>query len=161
MEKLLEVKDLHTSFFTPAGEVKAVNGVSFSLEKGKVLGIVGESGSGKSVTAYSILQILANPGKIVGGSILLEGEELENILTLTDENGNETEFEYLDSVDYQGKEYIVLIPNDEDATEIVILEVQPVDEELENYIAVEDEAILEAVYAIFKDRFKDILEFGD
>ena len=93
--------------------------------------------------------------------ILLEGEELENILTLTDENGNETEFEYLDSVDYQGKEYIVLIPNDEDATEIVILEVQPVDEELENYIAVEDEAILEAVYAIFKDRFKDIMNFGD
>ena len=76
MEKLLEVKNLHTSFFTPAGEVKAVNGVSFSLEKGKVLGIVGESGSGKSVTAYSILQILANPGKIVDGSILLEGEEL-------------------------------------------------------------------------------------
>ena len=93
--------------------------------------------------------------------ILLDGEELENILTLTDENGNETEFEYLDSVDYQGKEYIVLIPNDEDATEIVILEVQPVDEELENYIAVEDEAILEAVYAIFKDRFKDIMNFGD
>ena len=93
--------------------------------------------------------------------IMLEGEELENILTLTDEDGNETEFEYLDSVDYQGKEYIVLIPNDEDATEIVILEVQPVDEELENYIAVEDEAILEAVYAIFKDRFKDIMNFGD
>ena len=76
MEKLLEVKDLHTSFFTPAGEVKAVNGVSFSLEKGKVLGIVGESGSGKSVTAYSILQILANPGKIVSGSVKLHGEEL-------------------------------------------------------------------------------------
>ena len=93
--------------------------------------------------------------------ILLEEEALENILTLTDENGVEAEFEYLDSVDYQGKEYIVLIPNDEDATEIVILEVQPVDEELENYIAVEDEAILEAVYAIFKDRFKDIMNFGD
>ncbi len=76
MEKLLEVKDLHTSFFTPAGEVKAVNGISFSLEKGKVLGIVGESGSGKSVTAYSILQILANPGKIVSGSVKLHGEEL-------------------------------------------------------------------------------------
>ena len=76
MEMFLEVKDLHTSFFTPAGEVKAVNGVSFSLEKGKVLGIVGESGSGKSVTAYSILQILANPGKIVSGSVKLHGEEL-------------------------------------------------------------------------------------
>ena len=93
--------------------------------------------------------------------ILLEGEELENILVLTDENGNDVEFEYLDSIEYQGKEYIVLIPNDEEACEVVILEVQPVDEELENYIAVEDEAILEAVYAIFKDRFKDIMNFGD
>ncbi len=73
---LLEVKDLHTSFFTDAGEVRAVNGVSFNLERGKVLGIVGESGSGKSVTAYSIMQILANTGKIVSGSIKLDGQEL-------------------------------------------------------------------------------------
>ena len=73
---MLEVKDLHTSFFTPSGEVKAVNGLSFSLDEGKVLGIVGESGSGKSVTAYSILQILTSPGRIVSGSIKLHGEEL-------------------------------------------------------------------------------------
>jgi oligopeptide transport system ATP-binding protein len=73
---LLEVNNLHTSFFTDAGEVKAVNGVSFFLERGKVLGIVGESGSGKSVTAYSIMQILASTGKIVEGSIKLDGEEL-------------------------------------------------------------------------------------
>ena len=73
---LLEVKDLHTSFFTDAGEVKAVNGVSFELERGKVLGIVGESGSGKSVTAYSVMQILAGTGKIVSGSIRLDGQEL-------------------------------------------------------------------------------------
>ena len=76
---LLEVKDLHTSFFTPAGEVKAVNGVSFNLERGKVLGIVGESGSGKSVTAYSIIQILEKTGKIVSGSIKLDGQELVGI----------------------------------------------------------------------------------
>ena len=75
---LLEVNDLHTSFFTDAGEVKAVNGVSFTLDSGKVLGIVGESGSGKSVTAYSIMQILAPTGKIVGGSIKLAGQELVN-----------------------------------------------------------------------------------
>ena len=75
---LLEVKDLHTSFFTDAGEVKAVNGVSFNLDHGKVLGIVGESGSGKSVTAYSIMQILASTGKIVSGSIKLDGQELVN-----------------------------------------------------------------------------------
>ena len=75
---LLKVRDLRTSFFTDAGEVKAVNGVSFNLDHGKVLGIVGESGSGKSVTAYSIMQILASTGKIVGGSIQLDGQELVN-----------------------------------------------------------------------------------
>ncbi|MBO4900479.1 MAG: ABC transporter ATP-binding protein [Lachnospiraceae bacterium] len=73
---LLEVRDLHTSFFTDAGEVRAVNGVSFNLDHGKVLGIVGESGSGKSVTAYSIMQILASTGKIVSGSIKFDGIEL-------------------------------------------------------------------------------------
>ncbi len=73
---MLEVKDLHTSFFTDAGEVKAVNGISFTLDEGKVLGIVGESGSGKSVTAYSIMQILAGSGKIVSGSIKFKGQEL-------------------------------------------------------------------------------------
>ncbi len=73
---LLEVNSLKTSFLVRTGEVKAVDGVSFTLEKGKVLGIVGESGSGKSVTAYSILQILSHPGKIIGGSIKLNDEEL-------------------------------------------------------------------------------------
>ena len=73
---LLEVKNLKTSFFTDAGEVKAVNDVSFTLDRGKVLGIVGESGSGKSVTAYSIMQILAATGKIKSGSICLDGQEL-------------------------------------------------------------------------------------
>ena len=73
---LLEVRDLHTSFFTDAGEVRAVNGISFNLDRGKVLGIVGESGSGKSVTAYSIMQILASTGKIVSGSIKYDGQEL-------------------------------------------------------------------------------------
>ena len=73
---LLEVTDLHTSFFTDAGEVKAVDGVSFRLDRGKVLGIVGESGSGKSVTAYSVMQILAPTGKIVSGSVKLDGKEL-------------------------------------------------------------------------------------
>lgn len=73
---LLEVKDLCTSFFTDAGVVPAVNGLSFTLDRGQVLGIVGESGSGKSVTAYSIMQILASTGKIVSGSIKLDGQEL-------------------------------------------------------------------------------------
>ena len=73
---LLEVKNLQTSFFIDAGEVRAVNDVSFTLDRGKVLGIVGESGSGKSVTAYSIMQILAGTGRIVSGSILFDGQEL-------------------------------------------------------------------------------------
>ena len=73
---LLEVRDLRTSFITRGGEVKAVDGVSFDLERGQVLGIVGESGSGKSVTAYSVLQILTPPGEIVGGSVKFDGQEL-------------------------------------------------------------------------------------
>ena len=75
-EKLLSVQDLHTSFFTDAGEVQAVNGVSFDLDRGEILGIVGESGSGKSVTAYSIMRILADAGKIVDGKILYKGQDL-------------------------------------------------------------------------------------
>lgn len=76
---LLEVRNLHTSFKTDAGIVRAVNGVSFNLERGKVLGIVGESGSGKSVTAYSIMQILAPTATISDdSSIKLDGQELVN-----------------------------------------------------------------------------------
>ena len=71
------------------------------------------------------------------------------------------EFEYLDCIAYQGKEYLVLIPNEEDADELVILEVEPVDEETENYLAVEDESVLSAVYAIFKERYQDVLNFAD
>ena len=77
-EHLLSVQDLHTSFFTDAGEVQAVNGITFNLDHGEILGIVGESGSGKSVSAYSIMQILADTGKIVGGKILYKGEEISS-----------------------------------------------------------------------------------
>ena len=75
-------------------------------------------------------------------------EQDESILTLTDENGQDMDFEYLDCLTYEGKEYLVLMPADEPSTEIVILEVEPVDEENENYLAVEDEAILDAVYGL-------------
>lgn len=78
-EKLLEIKDERLSFFTPAGEVKALNGVSFSMEEGEVLGIVGESGSGKSVTAYSIMGLTAYPGKLIGGTIRFNGHEIEKM----------------------------------------------------------------------------------
>ena len=95
----------------------------------------------------------------------MENEEIlqeeESILTLTDENGEDMDFEYLDCIEYQGKEYLVMIPAEEDANEIVILEIQPVDEENENYLAVEDESVLEAVYNIFKERYQDVLTFAD
>ncbi len=74
--KLLEVKDLRVSFFTPAGEVKAVGGISYDLNYGEVMGIVGESGSGKSVEAYSIMGLLQAPGEVIGGSITFEGEDV-------------------------------------------------------------------------------------
>ncbi|MGN0544212.1 MAG: ABC transporter ATP-binding protein [Acutalibacteraceae bacterium] len=78
-EKLLEIKDERLSFFTPAGEVKALNGVSFSMEQGEVLGIVGESGSGKSVTAYSIMGLTAHPGKLIGGTIRFNGHQIDQM----------------------------------------------------------------------------------
>ena len=91
----------------------------------------------------------------------MENEEIlqeeESILTLTDENGVDTNFEYLDCIELDGTEYLVLMP--EGSNEIVILQIQPVDEENENYLAVENEDILDAVYGIFKERYKDVLTF--
>lgn len=79
MEKLLEINNLETSFFTHAGEVKAVGGVSFYLNKGEALGIVGESGSGKSVTMMSLMRLLTDTGKIINGEILFEEKDLTKI----------------------------------------------------------------------------------
>ena len=92
---------------------------------------------------------------------IMEMEEEVSILTLTDENGNDVNFEYLDCIEYQGKEYLVLMPEAEEADELIILEVEPVDEELENYLSVSDEAVLDAVYAIFKEKYKDVMNFED
>ena len=78
-EKILDIQDEHLSFFTPAGEVKALNGVSFAMNQGDVLGIVGESGSGKSVTAYSIMGLTAYPGKLVGGSVWFNGHQIDKM----------------------------------------------------------------------------------
>ena len=92
---------------------------------------------------------------------LIPEEEESGILTLTDENGQDVDFEYLDCIEYQGKEYLVLMPAEELATEIVILEVEPLDDENENYLSVEDEETLNAVYEIFKDKYKDVLTFEE
>ena len=92
---------------------------------------------------------------------LIPEEEESSILTLTDENGKDADFEYLDCIEFNGKEYLVLMPAESLETEIVILEVEPVDEENENYLSVCDEKILNQVYGIFKEKYKDILTFED
>ena len=77
--KLVDIKDEYLSFFTPAGEVKALNGVSISLNEGEVLGVVGESGSGKSVTAYSLMGLTAHPGKLISGELNFNGHQVEKM----------------------------------------------------------------------------------
>ena len=86
MSHLLEVRNLQTHFPTRAGLVKAVNDVSFYINEGELLGLVGESGCGKSITALSVMRLIAPPGKIVGGSIQFKGEEL---LTASDQRMRE------------------------------------------------------------------------
>jgi len=76
LAKLLEVKDLATYFYTPEGVVKAVDGITYDLEEGEILGLVGESGCGKSVSALSIMRLIQNPGKIVAGEVNFNGQEL-------------------------------------------------------------------------------------
>ena len=88
-------------------------------------------------------------------------EEEASVITFVDENGEESTFEYLDCIEYQGKEYLALLPAEEGSNEVVILEVEPIDEENENYLTVEDDAVVSAVYDIFKEHFKDILTFED
>ena len=92
-----------------------------------------------------------------------EGEELDNIVVLNDEDGNEVEFEFLDLIEYEGEEYVVLLPNDEeeeDAEEVLILKLEDTDsEDEESYVSVEDEEVLNKVFEIFKEKFKDEFNF--
>lgn len=93
-----------------------------------------------------------------------EGEELDNIIVLNDENGEEIEFEFLDLIEYEGEEYVVLLPNDEEdeAGEVVILKLEDTDsEDEESYVSVDDEDVLKNVFEIFKDKFKDEFNFID
>lgn len=93
-----------------------------------------------------------------------EGEELDNIIVLNDENGDEIEFEFLDLIEYEGEEYVVLLPNDEDddAGEVVILKLEDTDsEDEESYVSVDDEEVLKNVFEIFKEKFKDEFNFID
>ena len=88
-------------------------------------------------------------------------EEQECIITLPNENGEEVEYQFIDSITYENAEYVVLLPVDEEDCEVVILAVEADDDEMENYVVVDDEEILEGVYAIFKERFADELDFED
>lgn len=97
-KKLIEVKDLKVSFFTHAGEVKAVGGISYDLGYSEVMGIVGESGSGKSVEAYTIIGLLASPGKVIGGEILFEGKNL-------------LEYDKKQMEDFRGREVSMIFQN--------------------------------------------------
>ena len=93
-----------------------------------------------------------------------QDEELDNIIVLNDENGNEIEFEFLDLIEYEGEEYVVLLPHDEeeDADEVVILQLEDTDnEDEESYVSVDDEDVLQAVFEIFKEKFKDEFNFID
>ena len=87
-------------------------------------------------------------------------EEMDGIMTLIDENGQEVEYEFVDSITYENAEYVVLLPVEEGDCEAVILAVEE-DGDMENYVAIEDEDILSAVYDIFKERFADQLDFED
>lgn len=87
-------------------------------------------------------------------------EELDNILTLTDEDGNEVAFEFLDLIHHQEREFMVLLPtNDDENAEVVILEIEALDDETESYISVSDPELLDQIYEIFKEHYKDIFTF--
>jgi uncharacterized protein YrzB (UPF0473 family) len=90
-------------------------------------------------------------------------EEMETegtLITLEDEEGNEVEFEFLDIVEYEGEEYIVLIENDEDADEVVILKINPIDEETEEYVSIDDDALLDTVFEKFKKKYEGDINFA-
>lgn len=91
---------------------------------------------------------------------LLNEEEI-SILSLTDEEGNEVELELIDSVDYEGAEYLILLPPEEEAAEVIILEVEPHKDGSESYLTVDNEEVLNAVFAIFKERFADFFTFEE
>lgn len=94
-----------------------------------------------------------------------EDEELDNIIVLNDENGEEVPFEFLDVIEYEGEEYVVLLPveeDEEDSGEVVILKIEDTEsEEEESYVSVEDEEVLSAVFDIFKEKFKEEFNFID
>ena len=94
---------------------------------------------------------------------MFEEEEMDNIVYLSDEEGNEVAFEFIDLIEYEGNQYVVLLPTDEDeeADEVVILKLEEINDDQESYVSVDDEATLQAVFQIFKDKFSDEFNFVD
>jgi uncharacterized protein YrzB (UPF0473 family) len=92
---------------------------------------------------------------------IMNEEELSNILTLTDADGNELEFEFIDIIDFEGGEYVILMPVEDFDDDVVILKIEPLNEEEDSYVGVEDERVLNAVFAIFKEKYKDVFNFVD
>ncbi len=90
-----------------------------------------------------------------------EEEEMDNIITLNDEDGNEADFEFIDLIEYEGNSYVVLLPVEEDSSEVVILQLEEVSEDEESYISVDDEEVLTAVFEIFKEKYKDEFNFTE
>ena len=90
-----------------------------------------------------------------------EDDELDNIITLNDEDGNEVDFEFLDLIEYEGNDYVVLLPVEEDSDEVVILQVEEVGEDEESDISIDDEEVMTAVFEIFKEKYKDDFNFVD
>lgn len=92
-------------------------------------------------------------------NVVEEFDESEALITLTDENGEEVEFELLDVMEYNNDEYIVLIENDENADEVVILKIQSLDEETEEYVSIDDEDLLQTLFNLFKSRYSGTINF--
>ena len=92
---------------------------------------------------------------------IMNEEELSNILTLTDADGNELEFEFIDIIDFEGGEYVILMPVEDFDDDVVILKIEPLNEEEDSYVGVEDERVLNAVFAIFNEKYKDLFNFVD
>lgn len=88
-----------------------------------------------------------------------EEETEDNIIVLTDDNGDDQEFEFLDLIEYENEEYIVIIPANEEADEVIILKIESLNDEDEQYVGVEDEETLAAVFEIFKEHYKDVVNF--
>ena len=163
VKPILTIEDVSIKF----GDFKAIKHVSTSVKEKEIRFFIGPNGAGKTTILDAICgknKISEDLNKKVENEN--EGEELDNILVLNDEEGNEVEFEFLDLIEYEGEEYVVLLPVDEEETEepgeVVILKLEDTEsEEEESYVSVEDENVLNKVFEKFTEKFEDEFNFVD